>query len=194
MKKLLIVAVAGVMALLLSSCFVLQGFSVLATSVTPGGKTKAQFVLHPGSTTGEKQKVFVMVGVPTGGALTVGKATWGTNGKFGGPFAMSATANLPGLVTAEGACNSNGLNIAEVTGIVWKGFLTPNKVNDRGLVDQKAIVQAIVKASAGAATDTSYSVLGASGQFIDLDSNGPDTGDFFGCTGITSVSLYVKAP
>ena len=47
MKSLGMLAMGATMALLLRSCFVLQGFSVLATSVRPRGSTKAQFVLHP---------------------------------------------------------------------------------------------------------------------------------------------------
>lgn len=193
MRKAVIVGVAGLMALLLSSCFMMQGFSVLATSVQQGKATKAQFVLRPASTTANKEKQFVIVGVPTGGDLIVGKAVWGTNGKFGGPYNMSVTANLPGLVASEGACNSNGLNFASVTNIAWKGFLTPNKVGDKGQVSSKVVVQAVVKAAADAGVDSNYTVLGVTGQFVDNDANGPDTGDFFGCTGIASVSLYVAA-
>jgi hypothetical protein len=191
MKKLLTVAAAGALALVMTSCFTLQGFSVLATSVQPGGKTKAQFVLRPAFTTKDKAKQFIMVGVPNSGALTVGKAIWGTNGKFGGPVPMSYTANLPTLVINEGACNSNGLDLANVTGITWKGFLTANVVGDRGRVDTKVIVQAIVKAIASA-TESNYTVIGVTGRYQDQDSNGPDPGDLWSCTGTASVSLYVK--
>lgn len=192
MKKFLIVAVAGVMALLLSSCFVMQGFSVKATSLVPGKGTKAVFVLHPASTTATKYYEFVLVGVDDGGDLSVGKAKWGTNGTFGGPFAMSYRASLDDLVATDGTCSSYGFNFASVTGITWKGFLTPNLVNDKGRVDTKVVVQVGVKAAAGAASG-SEPVIGVSGWYQDVNDDGNlDAGDVYFCTGSSSVSLYVK--
>lgn len=192
MKKLLIVPVAGLMVLLLSSCFVMQGFSVSATSVVPGKGTKAQFVLHPASTSASKYYEFVIVGVDDGGDLAVGKATWGTNGKFGGPLAMSYRSNLDDFVASDGSCSNYGFTFSSATGVTWKGFLTPNQVNDKGKVDTKVVVQVGVKASSSA-TSGAEPVIGVSGSYQDLDEDGNlSAGDIYFCTGMSSVTLYVK--
>ena len=203
MKKILVSGVmAGTLALLLSSCFVLQGFSILATSLHRGDKTKAQFVLHPAQEAAMYQGEnirnryqFILVGVPTGGDLTVGKATWGTNGKFGGPFNMPRSGALSGAnaaTTIQNTCEANGLNFDAITGMAWKGFMTPNPVNDHGRVDVKSIVQVVVKAAADATRNTSYLVFGITGGWGDLNDDGiVNNGDFFWCTGIASSNVYV---
>ena len=52
MKRKTLLALSAIpLALLLSSCFVLQGFWITATSIAPGQGTKAVFQLHAYSTT-----------------------------------------------------------------------------------------------------------------------------------------------
>jgi hypothetical protein len=200
MKRLGMLAMGGTLALLLSSCFVLQGFSLQATSVRPGNATKAQFVLHPMQVAKEFDSTgisirtgyqFVVVGVPSSNDLTIGKAIWGTNGKFGGPQNMIASTALPSAMATAG-CSSNGLDFASITNTTWKGFLTANPINDKGLVDDKAIVQVGIKAKASAATATSNAIFGIQGTWVDDGDGFMNSADNFYCMGIASSTLYVK--
>ena len=200
MKRLGMLAMGGTLALLLSSCFVLQGFSLQATSVRRGDTTKAQFVLHPMQTAKEYDGTgisirtnyqFVVVGVPSSGDLTVQKATWGTNGKFGGPQNMPSSSPLPAAMAASG-CSANGLDFAAISNTTWKGFLTVNPINDHGAVDDKAIVQVGIKATAGAAHATSNAIFGVQGTWVDDGDGFVNSADDFWCMGIASSTLYVK--
>jgi hypothetical protein len=202
MKKLAMVAMGAAMAFLLSSCFVLQGFSVLANSVRPGNSTKAQFVLHPfqeareyppggGGVAIRTNYQFVVVGVPTSGDLTVGGATWGTNGSFGGPQAMHASAALPAAMDSAG-CSSNGLDFSSISNTTWKGFLTLAPINDKGAVNDEAVVKVVIKAKASAATATSNAIFGVQGTWTDDGDGVVNDADTFTCMGIASSSLYVR--
>jgi hypothetical protein len=197
MKKL--VTTIGILAMVfvLSSClFVLKGFSVKANSLSPGETTKAQFVLQPYSTEALKQFQFVMVGVDDTADLAVGKATWGTNGKFTGPVPMTSEPALPGVLTTAGYCSNAGLDLSDLSGITFRGFLTPTKVSNKGLVDQKAIVQVVLRTKAAASLDQSHTIVGVTGMWVDNTGSGtlgaPDLQDTFYCTGISTSSLYVK--
>ena len=78
MKRKTLLALSAIpLALLLSSCFVLQGFWITATSVAPGQGTKAVFQLHAYSTTADKAYQFVVVGVPDNNELKVATARSG---------------------------------------------------------------------------------------------------------------------
>ncbi|HEX6131661.1 MAG TPA: hypothetical protein VF044_08000, partial [Actinomycetota bacterium] len=150
-KALAGVAVAGSLAVFLASCgFGLQAFSLLAGSLEPGDKTIARFALRPLTEEKEKLHQFVLVGVPTDGDVTVGKATWGTNGKFAGPLKMPVSPDLASTLVAEGTCGSSGLQFEDITGMKWKGFTTPKKIADRGLVGQKATTDVVVRAKSTA--------------------------------------------
>ncbi len=198
-KKILVSGViAASLALVLSSCFALQGFSVLSATLAPGANTKAQFVMHPFQRarmySGYNIRTlhqFVLVGVPTGGPLSVGKATWGTNGTFGGPQSMPAAGGLAAAIDLAGTCSSNGITFDNITNTTWKGFLTLNPVNDKGKVGMKTITQVVVKAASDA-TSGSQPVVGVTGAWLDggdglLDGND----DIFGCTGIAWVNVFV---
>jgi hypothetical protein len=195
MKKLLNIALVAAMAFVLSSCFVLQSFSVLANSVAPGSATKAQFVLHPYSTSPSRAYQFVMVGVDSAD-LSIGKATWGTNGTFTGPVPMPVQAALPGVLTTLGTCSSNGLDVSTVTGMTWKAFTTPTKIADKGLVAKKVVAQVVTRAKASAVSDTNHSVFGVTGVWVDNTSSGvvgsPDAADTYYCSGIATSNLYVS--
>ena len=134
---------------------------------------------------------FVVVGVPDSGDLTVGKATWGTNGKFGGPQNMPSSAALPGAMSTSG-CSANGLDFAAITNTTWKGFLTLNPINDHGAVDTKALVQVGIKATSGAATATSNAIFGIQGTWSDDGDGVVNAADTFSCMGIATSMLYVK--
>jgi hypothetical protein len=192
-NKIALLGLAASLAFVLTSCFVMQGFVLLASSVSPGGKTTARFHLRPASTERDRGRVFVLVGVSTGGDVTVGKATWGTNGKFAGPLPMQASGTLAGFVENDGLCSSNGIDFSNVTNIAWKGFTTPKAISDRGLVTQKAIVDVVVRAAASAGTDENYAVIGVSGAWED-DGDGvvEDADDLYVCTGGASTTLYVR--
>jgi hypothetical protein len=201
-RKLWYAALAAGLALLTTGCFALQGFSLLDSSLAPGAKTKAQFALRPfdadgGAVTPNKAFQFVMVGVDTSD-LGIGGATWGTNGKFGGPAPMVASAQLPGVLTTGSTCSSSalGINLSTASGVTWKGFVTATQINDKNLVDSTAITQVVLKVKPSASTATSHSVIGVTGGWKDNPSAGtvgvPDVNDSFYCTGLSADSLYVK--
>jgi hypothetical protein len=191
-KKALFGLLVIPLALLLSGCFILQGFWVVANSVVAGGKgTKAVFQLHPSAATGDTGYQFFLVGVDDGNDLTVGKAKWGTNSTFGGPYALPVSNPLAAAVDASGDCVSNGFDFGDVTGVTWKGFITPAPVNDRNKVNKDLLVTAGIKADA-AATEGDYPVIGVTGVWIDDDGSGtPSGGDIFYCSGVSQVNLSV---
>jgi len=192
-RKTMLVLSAIPLTLLLSSCFVLQGFWVTATSIAPGQSTKAVFELHAYSTAKDKGYQFVVVGVPDGGDLAIAGTKWGTNGTAGGPYAMSNEPSLAPQMGASGDCSSNGFDFSSVTGVTWKGFMTPNQVADKGKVNTSVIVQTGIKATAGATTGADYQVLGVTGKWLDDGDGNIESGDddFF-CTGFGLVNVYVR--
>jgi hypothetical protein len=191
-KKIVLVGLAASMAFLISCGFTLKGFVLLKASLSPGEKTTARFTLRPFDEDKDRFHQFVLVGVTTGGDIAVGKATWGKNGKFGGPLPMPVASNLAATLDAENSCTSNGLAFDDITGIVWKGFVTPKKIADRGLVGQNAITDVIVKAKATAGTETNYAVVGVSGVWDDDGDGSVGTEDSFLCSGIAQTTLYVN--
>lgn len=193
MRKALFMVSAASLAFLLTSCFVMQGFSLLAGAVDAGGKTKAQFVQRPLTTAEERDFQFVVVGVPDDGNLTIGSATWDVKGAFSGPVPMAAVAGLPAAMATVGTCTSSGLAFESITGTTWKAFMTPTKVRTQGLVDTSTISQVVVKATAGATTGTNYNVFGVAGVWYDDGDGGVDVDDTFACSGIASAMLYVRA-
>ncbi len=193
MKRKTLLALSAIpLALLLSSCFVLQGFWVTATSIAPGEGTKAVFELHAYSTTKDKGYQFVVVGVPDSGDLTIAGTKWGTNGTAGGPFAMSNEPALAGAMDTSGDCASNGFDFSAVSGVTWKSFMTPNQVADKGKVNTSVIVQTGIKAANDAGAGD-YQVLGVTGKYIDDNDSGTiDSNDIFACTGFGLVNVYVR--
>ncbi len=190
MRKVLVGLGAAAMALLLSGCFSLQGFSVLASAIAPGKTTKVQFVMHPTSTTASRQFQFVLVGIDSSD-LAIGKATWGTNKKFGGPKAMPVAPGFAAALDASGSCSSHGLDFSSITGMTWKGFLTQHKVKDKGAVKQKAVTQVILKAKPTAARNTPHGLAGVTGVWVDDGDHVVNGTDSFLCTGISTASLSV---
>jgi hypothetical protein len=132
----------------------------------------------------------VLVGVADTAAIGVGKAVWGTNGKFGGPLTMSSNGALDDSIGSQ--CSSNGLSFNEVTGMTWKGYLTPVKVNDRGLVEQKAIVDVNIKAKDAASVGSAYQVMGIAGAWLDDGDDIVNASDTFFCWGFGTSAVYVK--
>ncbi len=190
MKKVSVALASGAMALLLSGCFSLQGFSVLSAAIAPGKATKVQFVMHPASTVASRQFQFVLVGIDSSD-LAIGKATWGTNRKFGGPKAMRVAPGFAAAMDLSGNCSSNGLAFSSITGMIWKGFLTQHKVKDKGAVKQKVLTQVVLKAKASAAHNTAHGIVGVTGVWADNDNGVVDSGDTFSCTGISTSSMSV---
>jgi hypothetical protein len=118
------------MALLLSGCFALQGFWIVANTITAGGKaTKAVFQIQPMRGQNDALQQFFLIGVQDNDHLRAGKAKWGTNRAFGGPYPLPVVGNLATTIGSD--CTSNGFNLGNVTGVTWKGFMTPEAVNDR---------------------------------------------------------------
>jgi hypothetical protein len=201
-KRLLsVVAVIG-LTFVLSSCWALQSFSIVDYTLTPGQATKVKFTLRPmGSEyktvfTGARQ--FVIIGV---GAIAIGQNTdiavsnarWGVNGQFGGPIPMGVENNL---ITAMGTdCSSSGLNFADITGVTWKAFATPTNKNDRGAVNAKSVIDAVIRAKAAAVdAGENYTIMGVAGAWKDDGDGNPEdsgsTDDQYVCWGIATASVH----
>ncbi len=189
-KKLLLVLGVGALAITMSSCWVLQGFTVLDYTLNIGQGTKAQFTLRPMADLNDRQFVFVIVGVSNTSAIGVGAGTWGTNGQFNGPLPMVVSAPLPAAMGSQ--CESNGLNFNTVTGVTWKAYLTPQKIRDFARVEKRAIVQVNIRAKAGATTNVNYQLVGVSGIWVDDGDTTVDSDDTFVCNGIATSSVAVN--
>lgn len=195
MRRSAMLLAAATLPFLLSSCFVLNDFWVGAPTLAPGVKTPAYFILYPATTTPTTTYQFVLVGVDDPTQLGIGRAKWGANGTFGGPMPMTAEPNLANILgAAQGICEANGLDFANITGLTWKGFRTPVRINDKGKVGRPAQVTVGLKAKIGATPDTRVSVVGVTGVWADNNSNGtldPAGTDGYLCTGIGSSSTYI---
>ena len=176
------------LSLLLSGCFMLQSFSVLDYTLSPGQVTKARFTLRPsnfdqGIGLSGPQFEFVVIGIADDSELAVTTAKWGTNGSFGGPLTMPANGTL--LTAMDDSCGANGVNFTDITGIVWKLFVTPVEINDRNRFEQKAVVEVGIKAKAAATVGNEEEIIGVAGEWNDANNNNaPDGGDFYLCEGI----------
>lgn len=196
MRKRLVRGLLAVpLVLLLSGClFLLQGFVVVDGNIGPGQKTTARFTLRPATDTSERVYQFVVVGVSNGGDLTVGKATWGANGKFGGPKPMPVSPDLPAAMQTADTCSTSGFAFSDVTNTTWKAFMI--RVRTKGAVNQTSRVDVVVRAAQDAGTGASYQVLGVTGIWVDDDTNGTigevDSEDGFACSGIGTSSVYVS--
>jgi hypothetical protein len=189
-KKALFGLLALPLAFLLSSCFVLQGFWIKSNQISVGGKgTKAVFQIRPATSTDDRAYQFFLVGVDDDGDLKATKGTWGVNREFGGPYPLTTNANLATTIGSD--CTSNGFDLAEVTGITWKGYITPTAINDKNKVKQDVITEVGIKANAGA-TSGDHEVLGVTGAWVDDDEDGVvEASDIFLCTGVSQVSVNV---
>jgi hypothetical protein len=184
--------VAAVLPLVLSSCFVLQSFGVVAGTLTEGSKTTARFTLRPNSEAPDTSYQFIVVGVDDPAQLGIGKATWGATGTFGGPVPMVARSGLPAALTAD-ACGASGLSFDQITGMTWKGFTTATVVNDKGKVGRAAVVDVVLSAKT-TGTTRRQTVIGVTGVWLDdgdgvVESNGDDV---YRCTGIATSSVYIE--
>jgi hypothetical protein len=188
-RKTLLLLTALPMALLLSSCFVMQGFWINANSIVAGGKaTKATFQIHALKGSGDTAYQFFLIGVSDTDDLKAGKATWGTNHVYGGPYPLHGQADLATIIGSD--CQSNGFDLSEVTGITWRGYLTPTPINDKNKVNMDVMVQVGLKAVADA-TASAEPVIGVTGAWSD-DGNGvPEASDSFICTGVSQVFVTV---
>ena len=178
------------LAFALSSCFMLSAFWLQANSVIAGGAgTKAVFDIRPTASSGDNNYQFFLVGVDDDNDLRVTKARWGTNGTFGGPYPLGVSADLATTIGSD--CQSNGFDLSAVTGVTWKGFVTPTAINDRNKVNKDVLVQVGIKAVDGATTGD-WPVLGVTGAWSDDGDGIPEASDDFLCTGVSQVFLNVR--
>jgi hypothetical protein len=188
-RKTLLLLTALPMALLLSSCFVMQGFWINANSIVAGGKaTKATFQIHALRGSGDTAYQFFLIGVADSNDLKAGKATWGTNHVYGGPYPLPAQADLASIIGSD--CQSNGFDLAEVTGITWRGYRTPTEINDKNKVNKDVMIQVGIKAVDGA-TAGDEPVIGVTGAWADDGDGVPEASDSFICTGVSQVFVNV---
>jgi hypothetical protein len=195
MKKGLLVGLAAGMAMLLSSCFTLQSFSLQIGALKRGQSTNAVFVVRPYSankTVYSKLRQFVLVGVDLPADVTIGKATWnsGKNKNFGKAQSMPVASSLAGAIGTD--CDSNGLTYSTISGITWKGFITLNPVNDKQLVGQTLTIKVGLKATAGATHKDSVTVMGITGAWQDDGDGLMNAPDSFLCTGNATTTIYIK--
>jgi hypothetical protein len=200
-KKLSFGLGAGLLTLVLSSCWALQNFTIGDYTLTPGQSTKAKLTLRPmGSAyapvfTGARQFVIIGVGAVNIGQDTdigVSNAIWGVNGQLGGPLPMGIENNL---VTALGTdCSASGLNFADISGVVWKAFATPTNKNDGGKVEKQSVIQVTLKAKAAAVdAGENYAIMGVVGAWQDDGDGNPEAsgaGDAYQCWGISTASVH----
>jgi hypothetical protein len=193
-KKLLFPLAGGAIALLMSSCFVLQSFTIVDYTLNIGQTTKARFSIRPFDKVSEVRAFqFVLVGLSSSSASDIGrgKAVWGTNGRFNGPLTMPANGAIATSIGTD--CDSNGLNYSEIAGMSWKAYMTPQKINDNGLVEQKAVVDVNITPKDTATPGGTYTVMGIAGAWVDNNDNDTvDPADAFVCWGIGTSALFVK--
>lgn len=189
MKKLLVTGGIVSMAFLLSSCFTLQSFVIGAAALQPGKSTLISMKVHPASTTHSKEFQFVLVGTDSPTDLAFGKATWGANNEFGGPKAMTGVANLYAAIDQD--CDGAGFSLSTISGFTWRGYMTVNKVADKGKVATSSLITVGLKAKPGASSGDLTELVGVTGVWADAGSDGPTTDDAFICTGNGSGALNI---
>jgi hypothetical protein len=200
MKKKLFGLAMIPLVLVMTSCFTLQGFSLLKGAIAPGKSTTARFTVHPHlatknppySTAYQFALVGVSVGEPSGDpALSVGKAKWGANGKFGGPQSMPVSSSLASAIDASGDCNGLGLDFSSVSSLAWKGFMTLNKIADKQKVGTSTTIDVGIKAKSAATSADAVFVLGVTGAWIDDGDGVVNSSDEFDCIGYASTWLNI---
>jgi hypothetical protein len=186
------------LSLLLSGCFMLQSFSILDYTLSPGQSTKARFTLRPSNFDQRvvgisgPQFEFVVIGIGDDSELAVQTAKWGTNGDFGGPLTMPANGTL--LAAMDDTCGANGVNFTDITSVVWKLFVTPVEINDRNRYERKAVVEVGIRAKVAATVGNEEEVIGVAGEWSDTNNNNaPDGGDFYLCEGIETGWVHIIA-
>jgi len=199
-KKVALAAGAIGLAFLLSSCWLLQSFSIADYTLTPGQSTKVSFTLRPmNKSLAVSGRQFVIVGIGVIGSgvasdISVPKATWGANGTFGGPLQM---ATINGIVStlAPGNCAQAGLDFTDITGVEWKAFVTPSNKSDGGKVNKSNRIDVKIKATSAADVDTNYTIIGVSGVWLDDGDGIPEpsasTDDGYVCWGIGSGGVHI---
>jgi len=201
-RKVGVVAGAVGLAFLLSSCWLLQSFKIGDYTLTPGQSTKVSFTLRPMNPSLQVSgRQFVIVGrgvIGTVGAtsdIAVQKATWGANGKFGGPLTMAPTNGLVSTL-APGDCAQAGLDFTDIGGVEWQAFVTPTNKSDKGKVEQSSVVEVVIKAKAAEAdVDQNYTIMGVAGMWQDDGDGVPEpsgsSDDFYVCWGIGSGGVHI---
>lgn len=189
-KKALFGLLTLPLAFLLSSCFVLQGFWIKSNQISIGGKgTKAVFQIRPADLDNDRAHQFFLVGVDDSADLRATKGRWGVNGVFGGPYALNVYGDL--FTTIGTDCDSSNFDLSGITGFTWKGYATPNAVNDRNKSKTDVLVEVGIKAT-NSATDGDHEVFGVTGAWFDDGDGIPEASDSFECLGSSQVSVNVK--
>jgi hypothetical protein len=206
MRKKLGIAV-GVVALtfVLSSCWVLQNFSIADYTLTPGQATKVKVTIRPmGSSyavTGLRQVLIIGIGGVAAGENTdiaiLNNARWGINGKFGGPTPMAVENGIVSSIV-PGECTGSGLDFTDITTVVWKAFATPTNRNDQGKPELASVMDVSIRAKAAEAeVGENYTVMAVAAAWHDDGDGTPEdsasTDDYYTCWGIATGNVYVRA-
>jgi len=200
-KKLGFVVGALALTFALSSCWVMQNFTIGDYTLTIGQTTKAKVTIRPMgpdyAVSGFRQ--FLIIGVSGLAAgedddIGVSGARWGVNGQFGGPQAMGVEN---GIVTslAPGDCAQSGLDFTDITGTLWKAFATATNKNDRGKVNAKSVMDVTLKAKSAADLGENYSIMAVVGGWHDDGDGTPEdsgsTDDSYVCWGLVTAGVHV---
>jgi len=200
LKKVGLAAGAIGLAFVLSACWLLQSFTIGDYTLTPGQSTKVSFTLRPmEKNLAVNGRQFVIVGrgvIGKSGSSTdiaVPGATWGANGAFGGPLAMSS---LDGIVSAigPGDCQQAGLDFTDITNVEWKAFVTPGNKSDGGKINKSNRIDVKIKATSGAVVGVNYTIIGVAGVWQDDGDGIPESsssGDSYLCWGIGSGGVHI---
>ncbi|HTG46270.1 MAG TPA: hypothetical protein VK646_01265 [Actinomycetota bacterium] len=195
MKRLGLVALAGAMALLLSSCFTLQSFSIQDSSLKPGQLTKVVLTVRPWSTskTGlSKMYQWVLVGVNNTSDLAVQNAKWNGNKTFGPVQQMPVSSAIATSIGTQ--CDGNGFTFGSITGVTWKGFISLNPIPDKQLVDKVATITVGLKAKATAGHQDQVRIFVLTGGRLDGSNHDGivDPTDSFACSGNANSVVFIK--
>ena len=129
MKRKTLLALSAVpLALLLSSCFALQGFWIVANTIEAGGQaTKATFEITPRPTAQDDSGSPILPGRcrRRQRPRRPGRALGHEQHVFGGPYPL-ARRRPTSRPSSETNARSNGFNLGDVTGVTFKGYVTPN--------------------------------------------------------------------
>ena len=60
---------------------------------------------------------------------------------YGGPYPLPSSANSGHAIDRRATAQSNGFDLASVTGMTWKGYTTPTPINDKNKVNKDVMVQ-----------------------------------------------------
>jgi len=209
LKPLAVLAAAGLVAVAVSGCWAMSGYTLSKTKLAPGpakkSLSKIQVSSHVTEPATEYFFIFTAVGDESG--LTFGNSgRFDIKKKFGNrPKPLVGNSTILNEILDDGNCGPFELSDYEdpIGEGEYKVLATPNEFNNRGVTNKQAISKIKLRQDAlstignnGAQDilpDTVSDVLIAVGGWEDVDNDGVvDAADGFGCAGGTVTELTTK--